>query len=176
MTATKLKTAVTQQRAALGEFAAQIAGVRKDIAAHKVEAEDIEQRFAPKSVVLQALDSWLEQQVQQGKRYAPVGDMLRGRAHAEFSPATGVGLVLAACGDSVRRLLAQRIDEVFAGTEGLSNAEKEDALSKLDGEIAALEIEEESMIRVGEAQGLLTPRREDASPMIVLAADEELTA
>lgn len=76
--------------------------------------------------------------------------------------------------DDIKARLAERIERHYAEHPGISDAERDKRLSKLEGELADLEITEERLTRTAERAGLPVLRRADASPLIVLAPNTAL--
>lgn len=70
---------------------------------------------------------------------------------------------------AIEASLTQALEHYCERNPGLSAAERADRLAQIDGEIARLEREEESLIRAGETAGLIINRRPDASPAAVLS-------
>ena len=67
----------------------------------------------------------------------------------------------------VKSQLLKAVD-AHIGESGISAEARAERLAAIDGELDALEISEEQLIRTAEAQGLELPRRADARPELVL--------
>jgi hypothetical protein len=82
-------------------------------------------------------------------------------------------LVAVTAPDTFKSLMAETIRAAYAASEGMPAAERVAAIAELDAAIAALELEEERLVRELEDVGHPVVRRSDADPALVVAASLE---
>lgn len=87
---------------------------------------------------------------------------------------TVLGLLLLASRDTIRGVIEGQLRDLAEGRETLAQDAREDRLATLDGELRALEMAEEAMVRQLEAAGLPVSRRPDAPALALLASSASL--
>lgn len=85
-----------------------------------------------------------------------------------------MALLTASARGKVRDTLAAELRIYYEGRASGTASDRARRLREIEGELAELERQEEKIIREAEAAGLPILRRENASPAVVLAADEDL--
>lgn len=140
--------------------------------------DELAARPLPKDEALAALDRDIDALVTDGLDAHVVHGLTRAERPSWAVPPNGVllALLIGASRVTFRELIAQQLNEHYdqRGLQPISAEEREAAIRRIDEELRDLEIAEESTIRLAEAEGVALLRRADASPAVVLAADQAL--
>ncbi|MFW6028051.1 MAG: hypothetical protein ACOC9Q_00810 [bacterium] len=161
-----LSGGLQQLRTRIGELQEQIA--------------EVENHAVSKAEALKRLGRWARGAKARGIGEMSVNEFIRpaGRARIPLTPQSPqpyvFDVLVSLLADGIHDRLAERIEAHYAGCAGITDAEREKRIQKLEGELADLEVAEERLVRTAERAGLPVLRRADASPLIVLAPDSAL--
>ncbi|WP_327211997.1 hypothetical protein U8Q06_20920 [Rhizobium beringeri] len=156
----------------------KIEGIRASISDLAAKRFEVEMLPPPKEVALERLDHWIAGLSR--------GYEVEGAARKFLNPTASAipniighdfGQYLAPfVAPIIREEYAVEIERLYQIRTGVTDAEREADLSHIDDAIFDLELDEERLVRACEERGHYIARRPNASPMIVLAADEELSS
>jgi hypothetical protein len=163
-----------------GDLAAGLDTLRSRIADLQGGIADVEHIAISKDQALKRLDSWARRARGAGIEQLPISDFtnFEGSGRLDFTPLTPIhhDVLVSVLADVMRDRLAARIEAFYSDQPSLADDAREKRLAGLEAELADLEIAEEKLIRTAEAAGLPVLRRDDASPLIVLAPDAALAS
>ena len=172
--AAKFKTAMTAQRAAMDTLSDGLESVRREIAALHEEHEDVSMMPPPIETALKRVDEYVAL-LQRPLESASAMEFMVAEEYRPPALLYNVDHFAVALGaEQYGKHLKKRLREAYADQPGISDADRQKELARIDADLMAAELVEESLIRNAERAGITLQRRRDANPAAVLAADEAL--
>lgn len=169
MMAKKTSSIANRVKAINDELVENIEAIRNDIAALKARAATVRKERVSKAVALDRANNWFETLIDRATKGASSVASFTSADRFRAPDVELDALVALTLGPVIRDKLMDLVSSLYNDTEGLSEAERGEALSDLDREILDLELTEEAVIRTAEASGIPIMRRRDADPRAVLA-------
>jgi hypothetical protein len=170
----KIRKSLSALQSSQSELGRSIDAIRDSLAAKQAEREEILRFPLPRDEARARLDgaisaaeglSGVEDVVAKIVTGAPI-DFLAGHNNQNW-----LAFMLA---HVAKPILVAELDRFYEGSDGLTSAQREERLAKLDADICDLGRQEEIAIRGNEEVGGRTARRPSADPAILLLSNEEL--
>lgn len=151
-----------------------IAEVRAEIAAVQNQMAKLEDRPVDRATIEATLDHGLEGLAGRGSyAFKLLARRLTGwggeGSHFEIADDDLGPMMVAMLRDQLRAGALAAVAQVMGSDTGITEEERDTERARLEGEVLALELAEEALIREAEAAGLSIPRRTDMHPAAELA-------
>lgn len=167
---------LTRHRAALDDVRGSVEQVRVDLISAEDQLAEVRRTPAPRKRADEAVEAAIADCMSRAADAVTVS-VEGGRMPVidlDLPASMVLDVAIALNPGGFREFMAVKIDRLYRGAKGLSDAERKDKITRLTGEIERLELLEESLIRASEDAGLPILRRRDARPEVVLADDSAM--
>jgi hypothetical protein len=153
----------------------EIESFRQTIVELSAERETVEQLPATDELAFSRIDDWIRLEVQRAKFGAPDIQFFQSGPESWRRPEGKIDVALLVyLAPLLAEAMKSEVKRLGAGQPSITEADRAIKLEALDMKILDAGLAEEGLIRSAETAGIQIPRRVDADPLAVLAADKEL--
>lgn len=187
-----IKSVLTAAKQAQQDMQGSIADIRQRIAVLQKQRADVLRAPVSQNVAEDRLSIWLDELVDgfvSTVRYSPnethtsgpppIRDFVRSPDIWKLqAPSRHVNMVALLAtylkNDVLSAMLAELSEQYRSGLNFIEEGERRDQLELIDQQILDAELAEEAIIRAAARNGIVIPRRKDASTAVLQASDEQL--